>query len=334
MKLTFEQIKSITKGAARITNNNGKVQFYRFTEEQENVYLKSGIDDFHSKSFSCAGIRLEFFTSSRSLSLKADISQTSKRTAFCHSVYVNGEHKCSIEADLKYVADKSMTVEGSCALGEGTKKVTVYFPWSVCSELISLELDNGASLTPVKHKARLLFFGDSITHGYFADDPALSYASRITDALDAEARNKGIGGEVFRAELSRYKEDYTPDIITVAYGSNDWSGRLKDAFEHDCAEFYKSISELYPTSQIFALAPIWRGDFKRTTRVGEFSYVAEFIRSAVKALPNVTFIDCFEFVPHSHEMFAPDLLHPNDKGFEHYADRLIEALKAKGVNFI
>lgn len=325
MKLTFEQIKSITKGAARVVMDNGKVKFLRFTEAQERLY--EPFPDFYKKTFATAGVRLEFVTSSRSMSLKVDASHGSSRTFFNHDIYVNGEHRYSLGADINSSPDKHVTAEGSYALGEGKKRICIYFPWSVCSELISLELDNGCSVTPVAHSRKILMFGDSITHGYDAAHPSLSYSSLLTDALDAEGLNKGIGAEVFRAPLATLPEDYTPDIITVAYGTNDWKKGDKQAFLENSAGFYRGLAALYPNVRIFALAPIWRGDMDRITGVGSFESVANTIRDIAKDIPNMTVIDCIDFVPHEASMFSPDVLHPNFLGFSHYANGVIGAIK-------
>ena len=47
--------------------------------------------------------------------------------------------------------------------------------------------------------------------------------ARLADALGAEEVNKAIGGECFFPELAATKEDFQPEYITVAYGTNDWS---------------------------------------------------------------------------------------------------------------
>ena len=330
MKLTFEQIKSITKGAARVVMDNGKVKFLRFTEAQERLYEQVGGEkNFYKKTFATAGVRLEFVTSSRSLSLKIDASYGSSRTFFNHDIYVNGEHRYSLGADINSSPDNHVTAEGLYALGDGKKTVCIYFPWSVCSELISLEIDNGSSIAPVTHSRKILMFGDSITHGYDAAHPSLSYASLLTDALDAEGINKGIGGEVFRAPLAALPENYTPDIITVAYGSNDWSRGDKQAFLENSEGIYRGLSALYPNTKIFALAPIWRGDMDRITGVGRFDFMAERLREIAKDVPNMVVIDCIDFVPHEASMFSPDVLHPNFLGFSHYAKGVIGAVKGE-----
>lgn len=326
MKLGYEQIKSITKGASRIISSNGKINFLRFTEEQEAFYATVSAN-FLSKTFDTAGVRLEFITDSTSLSMKIDvIDHGSSRTFFNHDICVNGELRYSLGADLADSSEGHMALEGSYALGIGRKKVCIYFPWSVRSELISLDLDNGASVEPVTHARKILMFGDSITHGYDTLNPSLSYSSRLTDALDAEGCNKGIGGDVFRPELATLAEDYQPDIVTVAYGTNDWSNHSKELFDLSCESFYKNLSELYPNAKIFALSPIWRGNYDVKKTVGEFSYLAKKIGKVADSLPNVTMIDCIDFIPHKTEMFSPDVLHPNSDGFGYYAEGLVREI--------
>ncbi len=325
MKLNLEQIKSITQGADRVLSDNGKIKFFRFTEEQQSFYEYN--PDFYKKTFATAGVRLEFATSSRSLSLKVDVTPSSSRTYFTHDIYINGEIRYSLGADLNSSTDKHLSLEGSYALGAGKKTVCIYFPWSVCSELISLEIDNGASLSPVKRKRKILLFGDSITHGYDAANPSCSYASLLTDALEAEGLNKAIGGDIFHTEAGHLADNYIPDIITVAYGTNDWSrGDRQRLIEHSRG-FFEGLSALYPTAKIFALTPIWRGDADKSTGVGAFEEIAKIIEDSVKNLPNVHVINCTDFVPHNPQMFSPDVLHPNDLGFSHYAESVIDTIK-------
>ena len=117
---------------------------------------------------------------------------------------------------------------------------------------------------------KLLLFGDSITQGYDSADPARSYASRLTDALCAEGINKGIGGERFYPALATLRDDFLPDYITVAYGTNDWSSSAPEVFQTDCRAFYENLRALYPDVKIFAMRPLWRPDGDRTTACGSF----------------------------------------------------------------
>ena len=79
-------------------------------------------------------------------------------------------------------------------------------------------LDDGATIEGLYRKYKMISFGDSITHGYDAIYPSLSYASQLAQNLDAEQLNKGIGGDIFFPALLDEKDAFEPDFITVAYG--------------------------------------------------------------------------------------------------------------------
>lgn len=321
VKLSAEQIQKIVIGASRIEDIDGKINIFRFTKAQEEAY-KPYSADFYMKSFATAGIRLEFVTDSKKMFLEVDVCKGSSRNYFCHAVYVNGEHI----GDLASYETNTGVFSKEFDLGEGEKTVAVYFPWTVASKIINLSLDDGATLAPVEKSCKMLQFGDSITHGYDAKAPAASYASIVADALDAYAINKGIGGEIFFPTLSELKDDIEPDYITVAYGTNDWSKVNLERFDNNSRKFFENLSVLYPNAKIFALAPIWRGNYNKEDRKYDFSHTAEHFKAIAKDIPNLYVIDCFDFVPHDPACFSPDVLHPNDEGFSYYAENLITAL--------
>ena len=95
----------------------------------------------------------------------------------------------------------------------------------------------------------------------------------------------------------------------------------------NCNEFYHILSRQYPTAKIFAITPIWRSEPDRITDVGSFSFIRETIARAVTDLPNVTLIEGFDFVPKDPSYFADLRLHPNDEGFDFYANALIAEVK-------
>jgi hypothetical protein len=68
-------------------------------------------------------------------------------------------------------------------------------------------------------------------------------------------------------------------------------------------------------------------DFDNTTRVGKFETVKEIIRNTADKHSNVTFIDAYDFVPHSEDLMDDKFVHPSDKGFEYYANALYSEIK-------
>ena len=167
------------------------IQFHRFTEAQERVYDSS---EFHPKQYATAGVRLHFKTDSKTLYMKVLTSMGSSRKFFVHDILVDGKYIGSLKNETEDIFGE---FEETFELGEGTKDVCIHFPWSVCSILKELCLDNGSFVEPVKKDKKVIIFGDSITQGYDAVNPINRYAANLADALGAEEINKAIGGEVF-----------------------------------------------------------------------------------------------------------------------------------------
>ena len=335
MKLNFSQIRSITTGAVRLTEESGRIQFHRFTPEQEQHYQQYENGAFFDKVLATAGICLRFRTDSSRLYLKMRMSAGSSRTYYAVDVTVDGQllgsldNFSQVQLQENYPAQKFPLgeISGQFQLGTGEKSVCVYFPWSAKAELLEMELEDGAAVIPVKPAQKLLCFGDSITQGYDALHPMNRYPAILAQALGAEEYNKGIGGEIFSPALAACPDGFLPDYITVAYGTNDWSVSDEETLADNSRRFYKTLSETYPDGKIFAITPIWRKDLQEYRPFGLFKRVAEVIEEAVAQLPNVTAISGFDFVPQDEALFADLRLHPNDAGFAHYAQNLCQKME-------
>ena len=332
MKLNFDQIKSVTRGAVSIGNERGAYQFYRFNKEEMEYYANT---QFKVKSYATAGVEMEFSTDATELSLSGQMRVGSGRQYYCFDVLKNGEliyeYKNFDHKDMipNYVAIECElgTLCGSCALGDGVKNVRIVFPWSSTVDLYDVELVGATFVTPVKRSKNMIIYGDSITQGYDAENSSRSYASRLALALDAEALNKGIGGERFIPELSAIKNDNSPDYITVAYGTNGWA-KYANGEDASCAEgFYENLAKNYPDAKIFAIAPIFRDDVRRNAEDKDFAKVAELIRDIADKYDNVYYIDGIDLVGHDSALFADKYLHPSNVGFDQYAENLINKIK-------
>ena len=333
MKLNIEQIRKITRGAVRIEDEQDGVHFYRFTKAQEELY-RTVSSDFWGKTHATAGVRMEFLTDSKTLEIKTNISSGSSRTYFAFEVFVNGELNGTLaNFDEDDVTEDYLSAEyehgkfsKTFSLGAGEKTVSIYFPWSATAVIEELIVDNGAFVEPAEKKKKLLVYGDSITQGYDALRPSHRYAARIAEAFNMEEVNKAIGGEVHRAALAEEKDDFIPDYIMIAYGTNDWSKCPKADVKANCEGFYKVMREHYPDTPILAIAPIWRKDEDSYREFGKFHEMEELIRETVKPYQNITVISGYDFVPKTEQYFSDRRLHPNDAGFEHYFHNLYKAI--------
>lgn len=323
MELTYKQLQGIARGAVRAELENGRVCLSRLTAEQEALFVAR--DEFlGTRARASAGIRLEFITDSTTLSLITHTEKGSATTRFAYDVFVNGQLATVWKGDQA----EDGCFCGSCNLGSGNKEIQIYFPWSVRTEIISLKLDPNSVVKPRQPRSKkMLMFGDSITQGAVATHPSRTYTSQLSDALDAEAFNKAIAGDIFYAPYAELAEEGDFDYITVAYGTNDWKKTTRDSFVQNCTSFYHTLSKKYPRAKIFAITPIWRVDPDRITEVGSFFFIRDTIAQVTEKLANVTLVDGFDFLPKDPRYFGDGRLHPNDEGFDFYADALIREIK-------
>ena len=323
MKLSKEQLFSCARGAVYATQEGDVVRLHRFTPEQEEFYRNYN-EEHYARSFATAGIVLEFDTNSESLSLAVTCRKGSSRHWFVHSIFVNGERIGELRG--KYAEKEIAEAEESWSLGTGNKRVKIIFPWSSGSYIRALELHDGAAFVAVKPAKTALIYGDSITHGYDAKQPENSYASILAEHLGMNCINKAIGGAVFRPDMAVLKDDLQPSVITVAYGTNDWSGVNNEKLEANAAGFFAALRANYPHTPIVMLAPVWRGDWQRERPAVAFRQIPEIFAKIAAQVGNAYVVDCFDFIPHDPANYSPDVLHPNDDGFAHYAKCVIEAV--------
>ncbi len=321
-KLTFEQIKAIACGVAYATEEADGLFLHRFTPAQEMAY-KAVSDEFHMKTAASAGIKLVFETDSEHLQLGLSVSPGSKCSGFSLDVYADDVFLGGID-NWAQAGGLNGVYDESYALGAGRKTVRVYLSWGACVKVTKLAVDANAYVAPVRPSKKMLMFGDSITHGVAAMRVKNIYATRLAEMLDADARNKGIGGDTFFPALAQCTDevDFCPDYITVAYGTNDWGKKTAAQYKKDVYEFYGALSRQYPNAKIFAVTPIWRADWEQEKGVGAFSDLEKFIRENVAEFENVTVISGWDLVPHDTALYHDERLHPNDEGFAYYAEHL------------
>lgn len=335
MKLSADKLTELSHGAVRVAEEDGKVRFYRFTEEQQQLYKSAKSEALYLKTFTTAGIKFEFVTDSKSLFLKINVPFFTTRRYFSVDVCVNGtlvgsiNNYAGMDMSGNYTKKKYPIggFEKNFELGCGEKTVTVFLPWSVPTEIEEFSIDDDSYAEPVLRNKKLLIFGDSITQGYDSRHPSMHYTVVLSDLLKADAYNKAIGGEQFFPALAGTDESFVPDYILVSYGSNDWSHAEQDVFRSDCKQFYLTLSQKYPGVKIFALTPLWRKDYQEQHKCGDFASIADYIKEVAAQLDNVYCFHGFDFVPHEEKLFGDLKLHPNEDGFEYFANNLCKEIK-------
>lgn len=328
MLLTVENIKDIARGCVRIEESNGTFSFMRFTEHQAQAYLDINKRDFYNKTYATAGVRLSFKTDSEHFEFDYELYGSSSRNFGYFDVYIDGRMKYHFGSE----GADSMAGHADVILSKGIKNVEIYFPWTYCTKISNVTVSDGSFIEGVRRPKSILCFGDSITQGYDARYPSLSYTALLSSLLDADEINKGIGGDVFFPALLDEAECAAPDFITVAYGSNDWHKRTLEEFEVNYREFLGRLTRLYPTSKTFILSPIWHCVFDAVAKVGmTVPQQSALMQKICGEYPSLHYIDGSTLTPNRLEFYADKFSHPNDTGFAIYAAKLYAEIQ-KAIN--
>lgn len=322
MILNLEQVKAVTCGVEDVVSGNGGFEFRRFTEEQTNAYIKYRDNMYGKRTLVNSGVRLAFTTDSTNFSLTYGHYTDYSLGFGWIEVFVDGKSAGNFPVDLGGNGKIELT-----ELGEGVKNVEIYLPWQKNVTLSDITLDDGALLKPLRRSRILMAYGDSITKGHNAQLTTRTYITQLAAKLDADLYNKAIGGDRFFPELLTADEPVTPDIITVAYGTNDWVLHTRETLTKRSRDFMVALSEKFPSARIFAISPIWRA---MNTRIGKFgaplSEVHGVIENAAAGLANVTVIDGSKLAP-CDPAYYTDGLHPHDFGMDIYAENLYNEIK-------
>lgn len=316
MRFSNNELLEFLSGYVTLEEKDGYIFPKRFTPKQLKIAEERG---FFPRPNSTSSMFFEFITDASEIKFDYVVFKGSSKEYFSVDVLEDGINTFNYHNDLAIE-------KGTIIIPlekQGKRKVTIYLPNLAGLGIKNFEL-NG-NIERVTRKRTLLALGDSITQGYTTNHPYLTYVNMVALAIDASVLNQGIGGDVFYADNLDETLQFDPDIITVAYGTNDWSKQQNVKENADL--YFEKLRKIYPDKHIFALLPIFRGGIKGDIRNG---YSLEDVRMQIKIAAeknNVTVINCKDFVPHQEDYFFDKTLHPNELGFVFYAQGLSEELK-------
>lgn len=325
MKLSVSDLQKIVHNAVSCSfDENGGVTLCRFTQSQMDTVTRLSAD-WLKKAKSSAAMTLDFITDSDILVLKFDLFPGSSRQTASLDLYVDGVFHAS-----KQMAGLDAKMAGF-QLPAGQHRVTVYLPWSVQLVIREVHLSDGASIREVEKSCKLLCLGDSITQGYDAAFTSLTYVNQIARELNAEVIDQGIGGHIFHVEyIDESVRQIDPDLITVAYGTNDYGQyeTLEEYAAHTGA-YLRKLAELFPNTKILGILPIFRNDGNYQTRKLYRPYTMDHARQVLRAQYAEIGAHVVEEtgIAHLPQMYAPDFLHPNDLGFSLMVKGILKKIK-------
>ncbi len=308
MKLSLEQIKDLTVGAVDVEQTDDGIHFYKMKKCQvEAFYALSEILGFRAKT--TTGVRLDFETDSKFFAF-----EVKSGTKF--EYLIDGAYQGTVAIG----DDKSARIELHAPC-----RVTLVFPSHEIGVIDNVELSDGASASRHVFDKKVLFIGDSITQGWNSGIDTLSYAYRTSLSLNYDSVIQGVGGAFYHASTFA-DSGFDPDVVIVAYGTNDVSHfKTKDEMVEQLRAYLGMVKETYKPSKIYAISPIWVSGGSEEKRMGNLWECYALIADEIEKC-GARHIRGLDLVPHERRFFADDL-HPNADGFAEYAGNLVEILK-------
>lgn len=324
MELSFNRLAEITRGADHVYTDpaTGRFVMRRCTDAASAAYGRTGYDN---KCRASAGIRFDFWTDSQTVSF--DYTVTGRLSVVWMSIdlYADGVMVASDYRDTHLSCDEYTFSHRFERYAR--RRVTVYLPYMLDVQVRRFVLDDGAAVEPyADYRGRMLCFGDSITHGYHAKYSSCTYPAVVARYFDLDFNNQGNAGYIFDGETIDPAMDFHPDVITVAYGTNDWSKqKSREAFTAGADGFFRRLREVYPDTPVAAILPLWRGDSWRSKPTGNFDEACALLAGIMETY-GCTVVDGAAAVPHLPQFYGDFRLHPNDLGFAFYALALIRVI--------
>ena len=313
---------AFTQGALRFeTTETGMLQPVRHTQRQLGIYSAES-EGRRIRAMASAGVCLECETDARSLLLEGTAAPGSSQDIWAFDLFVDGRLYAHREGSI----EREPCIAWTQPLPEGRKRVQLYFPTLSQTCIKTLALEEAGFVEPVERRRKLLCLGDSITQGFITHFPSAAYTNVLAREMDAELLNQGVGGATFDPAVVDGETDYAPDMITVAYGTNDWAVKTMAAFSADAAAYLKALRAVWPKARMAVVSPLWRRDIAREDvryAFGESEGVLQWLAEENNAL----FIPGGALLPAVPELMG-DHVHPNDLGHLMVGRRLAERLRA------
>ncbi len=328
MILDFEQLKSITSNCIEVRKRvNGRFGFMRFTDKQLEVYKEN---NFIPQPLCAPCTCFDFTYDGEIIAFDFDIISRTSRNFLAFDLY---DGDTMVYSMLTYADAEGERQFFYKFPDRRSRRVRIFLPFSCGIELWNFTVSDGAAVVPTASEGRVkfLFLGDSITHGYDTHYPSMSYAATVLRHFDGVCLNHGVGGYFFKAESLDGDLPFNPDVITVAYGTNDWGrhGANEESYRLEANRFFDRLCEIYKDARIFGILPVWRADTDRRPERIPFARVYEMLKECY-ASHGVELINGESAVPNMRSFYT-DGLHPNTVGQHVYGKFVSDALERAGV---
>lgn len=324
MKLSNKELEKYYFGALEFEETpDGYLEGFHFSKPQIE-YFKKTSDFWYERCLSSTCKTIEFASDATTISFDYKVKWIGTRDTIelvvdgviCEIVYLKNIYDEG-KIELNLPNDDYDTSNGENT--DGLHNIIIYLPSDSTVVIKNFELNASKIVRPTK-KEKVLWLGDSITQGFGTFRSAETYVSIANRLLGYDIINQGIGGYVYDKNSLMKMNDYMPDKIIVALGTNQYGTETMT----DIEEYYERLFEVYGTDiPVLVITPLWRGD--NVEGIPTLISFCNKLKKIIKKYPNIKMVDGFNMVPHLPEYFI-DNLHPNELGAEIYGRNLVNEI--------
>jgi len=327
MQLTSEQIRSFLVGCSEVTQNDGAIQFHRVPGPMRPLY-----EDGEASAIRMActsGVRLRFATDADAVSIDIRIKRKAREIFKASLELADGSHLGIGPDEAQDAWQGDFSLENTPFI-DGRHIVDLWLPHLVETELASLTLQNATVAKPLEPlPINWLIYGDSITQGMTSVLPGDAYFALCAKAINAQAINTAIGGATCLPELSTTVPDGDFDLISLAFGTNEYHGTVTAGqYADNVKSLVTSLRSKFSKAPIVVITPPPWVDGPERSQSGEtLQQYRDRVTGAVAELDSlVQVVQGPDMVPSDADYYV-DGVHPNDRGMKTYAENLLPYLK-------
>ena len=217
----------------------------------------------------------------------------------------------------------------------GIGPVTVHLPETLSPVVLGVR--GSGAIAPAPRRQRWVVHGDSITEGWLATRPALSWPSLVGRTLGLDTVNLGYAGSAHgEAACAEQIASLRCDLITLAFGTNCWSGAPASAplLYETTRTFLDLVRQGHPETPLLVVSPPLRPEAEDVPNrlgatLGELRDAQEsaVLERAAAGDRHLALLPGRRLIGPHH---LADGLHPNDDGHTALAAAVADALRMAG----
>jgi lysophospholipase L1-like esterase len=323
MQFTQQQLHAYALGIVSSSTLDAGWHAMRIPSGLQEIYDRS--DAFRIRMHCPAGVRIRFSSNTKFLGISLRFAERA-RQVFKSVLIVDSKEAIPFGPD-EFAANWSGGIFHQSTSENRT--FDIWLPHMAQTDVLTLETEPGAAIHSAPPlKFRWLAYGDSITQGMTATLPHETAIARTALALNANVLNVGIGGAKLDDELSQKLPPEHFDIVSIAYGTNDFGHMPAADFAARARALVKALLQKQPGQPIILITPLtWVGN----TTPNKFGATLADFRTSLHPIADefkeVTLLHGDKLIPDDDKYFV-DKVHPNSDGFALYANLLTTTIKS------